>query len=473
MIKQPESQQPLLREPSSSQLTAGISKQEKEALLTAATISQLAPYFTPSNFPKDQKKVRGDIFSVFADDNHPYRPKYDEDYFAEEEENTEEVKQQHFAQLVEEEEVSYVIRVNQFFTKIQNFLFVTLEQPKRKGNRVGRVINFFIMILILISIANFIIATEPRLETAEVFHNISYIVEQICVGIFCIEFLLRFYAITAQESTYYYRMGPIVGRLRYLISFNAIIDFVSIVPTIITSIIYMILPDSTDVLLLRELVALRILRVLKLLKADKYLNASALIVNCIVKKRRELAISLFLYLVTVLIIGAAIYYAERDVNSVEFGSISLGMYWACVGLFVFFWLPLISLLAMSHGNIGAIPVTPAGMIINVISGIVAYTFVALPTSIIGYAFVEELQVRMNEVEEAKRKEAEMRAKAMIQELEEIKKEKQRDEEEESSKSSSNHKKPTCHITCPNCAHVFKKRYKVSFVEDDENYNNNE
>lgn len=65
---------------------------------------------------------------------------------------------------------------------------------------------------------------------------------------------------------------------------------------------------------------------------------------------------------------------------------------------------------MSTGNIGAVPISPLGKLINVVTSILAYAFVALPTSILGAGFVEELDAKV-----AERKEAEDSAKQ--QELE--------------------------------------------------------
>jgi len=427
---------------------------------------QSAPAAPNSTKRTAQKKT---LLGVFKDDDHPYRMNYKDNYFNDEDDEDEEnngsggnngttmaTKKPYLEQtqiVADANGDTLISKINNLFTKVQSFLYITMEQPKRRGNRIGRVINFIIMILIFVSIVNFIVATVPSLEKVEWFQTTTYIVEQVCVGVFSIEFLLRFYAITAPPSHHYYRLGPVLGRLRYLISFNAIIDFCSIIPTLVFAIIYLIFKNSEDIILLRELVALRVLRVLKLLKADTYLNASALIVNCIVKKRRELTIALFLYIVTVLIIGSAVYYAERFHNPNEFGSIPLGIYWACV--------------AMATGNIGAVPTTSAGMVINVISGIVAYTFVALPTSIIGYAFVEELQVRMNEVEEKKRKDAEDRARAMILELEEKEAIKKQEEEMEKAaqQAAITSEGNACSVTCPNCAHQFKKKFAIKFEDD--------
>lgn len=78
-------------------------------------------------------------------------------------------------------------------------------------------------------------------------------------------------------------------------------------------------------------------------------------------------------------------------------------------------------------------------------------FTSSPTSIIGYGFVEELEVRMSEAEEAKRKKEEETRKRIVE------------MEEQKEKENPIENATPCTITCPNCSHNFVKKIQVNLI----------
>jgi len=110
-----------------------------------------------------------------------------------------------------------------------------------------------------------------------------------------------------------------------------------------------------------------------------------MIITVISKKKRELFIACFVMLVTVVLVGSAVYYAERHQD--DFNSILNGIYWACV--------------ALTTGNTESNPETVLGKIINVFSCFVGIAFVALPTSILSSGFAEQLSIMQEQERERK------------------------------------------------------------------------
>jgi len=93
-------------------------------------------------------------------------------------------------------------------------------------------------------------------------------------GVFLFEYFLRLYAITAKPSKYYYKKGPVYGRFKFIVSAWSIIDIVSLVPSLVLSVWYYIHNNHLQIAFAREMVALRVLRILRLLKAERYMRAS-------------------------------------------------------------------------------------------------------------------------------------------------------------------------------------------------------
>jgi len=90
------------------------------------------------------------------------------------------------------------------------------------------------------------------------------------VAIFTVEYLLRIWACT--EYAWVAKHGPFYGRLRYGLTFFPLIDLMSIAPNLlylIPNLLHEETPDFTT--------SLRVVRLLRILKSDKYINAFGLL----------------------------------------------------------------------------------------------------------------------------------------------------------------------------------------------------
>ena len=114
-------------------------------------------------------------------------------------------------------------------------------------------VDIFIFVLILLSVIAIILESVPWLRTN--YRQAFYYFEIFTVVAFTIEYLLRLWA--SVESPVF--NGSIVGRVKYIFSFYAIIDLLAILPFYLGLFIF-------DLRFLRILRKFRIVRILKILR---------------------------------------------------------------------------------------------------------------------------------------------------------------------------------------------------------------
>lgn len=81
-------------------------------------------------------------------------------------------------------------------------------------------------VIVVIALAAFVFATVPTWYAAA---KLEFdIIEYVVSGFFTIEYILRLYSCV--ELPAYARLGPVLGRLRYVVSFGAIVDLLAVLP---------------------------------------------------------------------------------------------------------------------------------------------------------------------------------------------------------------------------------------------------
>lgn len=186
------------------------------------------------------------------------------------------------------------------------------------------------------------------------------IIDKVCVGIFIIDYLLRW--ITAD---YKYSKNKAIPFIRYPFSAMAIIDLISILPSLT------ILNQGFK--LLRLLRMFRALRVFRAFKLFRYSKNAQIIANIFKKQKGPLSYVLILALGYIIISALVVFNVEPD----SFGSFFDAIYWATV-----------SLTTMGYGDI--YPVTEIGRIVTMISSLFGIAIVALPAGIITAGYMDEL-----------------------------------------------------------------------------------
>lgn len=187
------------------------------------------------------------------------------------------------------------------------------------------------------------------------------IIDKICAGIFCLDYVLRL--ITAD---YKYGKHNVLSFLRYPFSFMAIIDLLSILPSLT------VLNNGFKLLRLTRMV--RVLRVLRVFRAARYSNNIRILVNVFKRSKEALAAVGTLAAVYILISALVIFNVEPE----SFVTFFDAVYWVTV-----------SLTTVGYGDI--YPVTTVGRIITMVSSIFGIAIVALPAGIITAGYMNEVR----------------------------------------------------------------------------------
>jgi voltage-gated potassium channel len=242
-------------------------------------------------------------------------------------------------------------------------IYEILHNP-HPDDHLGRFISIALLLLIAANVAASILETDAELaRSAPAFFEWF---ERISIVVFSVEYVLRLWSCTADPRF----AGAVRGRLLMAITPMALIDLVAIAP----SYFELLLPGMFD---LRFLRALRLLRLFRLLRYSRIAEAFATMVRVLQSKRVELAVSLAIVIVVMLLAAGAVYVTERDEPGTQFTSIPHAMWWAVV-----------TITTIGYGDMT--PTTPLGKVIGGLVAFIGICAVALPVGIVSSGFIEEL-----------------------------------------------------------------------------------
>jgi len=184
------------------------------------------------------------------------------------------------------------------------------------------------------------------------------LLEKITVSIFMIDYILRWFT-----ADLYYGEKGIKPFIKYPFSFFAIVDVLSILPSIT-----LINPSFKLFRLIRLGKAFRVLKILRYSKSfSRILNA--------VKRERESLIAVCVLAIGYVMISALVMF---QVEPESFDSFFGAVYWSVV-----------TLTTIGYGDIS--PASDFGRLISMISAFIGVAIVALPTGIITAAYMKELE----------------------------------------------------------------------------------
>ena len=157
--------------------------------------------------------------------------------------------------------------------------------------------------------------TNDSKRCKEVYSDIFFIVETICVGFFTLEYLFRLYA------------SPI--RYNFIKNKLSIIDILATLPYFLdlTLMAFEVNTHGRAGNLLDALRSIRIVRICKLARHSKRLKSLS---SAIVRSSNELGFIVFMYIIVVTIFASVIYYAENMDGSSQFVSIPEAMWYTVV-----------------------------------------------------------------------------------------------------------------------------------------------
>ena len=215
----------------------------------------------------------------------------------------------------------------------------------------SRVYDVFMMLTIIVSIIP--LWTH---STNQVFN----IIEKISVVIFIIDYLLRFATADIKLNR------GVLSFLLYPFSFMAIIDLISILPSLT------VLANGYRLLKIFRL--FRTLKVFRVFKAFRYSKNINMILNVFRKQKDSLIVVCGFAIAYVVISALVIFNVEPETFTTMFDAV----YWATI-----------SLTTVGYGDVYA--TSEIGKIITMISAVIGIAIVALPAGIIIAGYQDELE----------------------------------------------------------------------------------
>ena len=247
--------------------------------------------------------------------------------------------------------------------RVRSWLFLVLHEAP-PDNLASRRVNVAIMTIIVLSVISVILESVSSLM--EQYRPVFRTIEWVTVIIFSIEYALRIWTCTL-DARY---AAPVTGRLKFAVTPMALIDLAAVLP------FYLPFFVRLD---LRFLRAVRLVRLLRIFKLGRYSSALQTLGTVFTKKREELLVTLFVVAIVIILASSVMYFVENQTgNAAAFSSIPSAMWWAVV-----------TLTTIGYGDM--YPTTPLGKFLGAVIALLGIGVIALPTAILGSAFVEELR----------------------------------------------------------------------------------
>ena len=239
-------------------------------------------------------------------------------------------------------------------------VFAILETNTHKYF-LGRFIRFLIVALILLNVFAVIIETIQSIQDAYGF--IFDIIEIGSAVIFAAEYLLRVWVCNIRRQF----RGP-WGRLRYMVTPMALIDFLSIFPFLF------LLIGRLD---FRVLMLIRFFRMLRIFKLKRYSHALETLVGIIKAKKEELIITFATIFVLLIVASSLMFILEHEAQPDVFSSIPATMWWGVA-----------TLSTVSYGDM--VPMTVLGKLLGSCIAIMGVAMFAIPAGLISAGFNQRM-----------------------------------------------------------------------------------
>ena len=229
-------------------------------------------------------------------------------------------------------------------------------QIGKRDDFISRAFDIFIVAVILVNIAILFMETFEQLDP---YASVLKGIETVTVIIFCLEYILR---IWTAEYLYPDQKG-VKAVLRFLFSFDGIVDLLTILPFFFLS----------------GFVAFRMLRVVRifhLFRINAYYDSFNVITSVLYEKRNQIISSIFIILVLMMASSLCMYSAEHDAQPEVFNNAFSGIWWS-----------ISTILTVGYGDI--YPITALGRLMAILIAFLGVGAVAIPTGIISAGFVEQ------------------------------------------------------------------------------------
>jgi voltage-gated potassium channel len=236
-----------------------------------------------------------------------------------------------------------------------------LLHPELGHSKWDRLINGFIITLILLNVVAVMLETVPAIH--DPYTDYFAYFDLFSVVVFSVEYILRIWC-CVEEPRYKH---SVYGRMKYVFSVGALIDLLAILPVYLHAFV------GLDLRILR---ILRLARFLRLFRLTHYMKATRIVVNVFRTRKNELILSFILAIFLIIISSSLVYFAEHLEQPEVFSSIPKTIWWS-----------VITLTTVGYGDM--VPHTELGKFLTGGLLLVGVAIFALPAGIITAGFLEE------------------------------------------------------------------------------------
>lgn len=227
-----------------------------------------------------------------------------------------------------------------------------------KRDIVSRCFDIFLTITIF---SNILVTLLMTFEELTSYFPLFKGIETITLIVFCVEYILRIWT----ADLLYPKLGPVQSRIKFLISFDGIVDFLTIVPAFFLS----------GFVFFRML---RVARIFHLFRLNAQYDSFNVITTVLKEKKNQIISSVFIVLILMLASGMCMYSVEHNAQPEVFKNVFSSIWWS-----------VSTLLTVGYGDI--YPITTLGKIMAICIAYLGVGAVAIPTGIISAGFVEQYQ----------------------------------------------------------------------------------
>jgi voltage-gated potassium channel len=247
-------------------------------------------------------------------------------------------------------------------TALQRRLHGLLDGRPEAGDPLDVACYYLLLGLIVAAVALLILGTVPAVEAR---WGPALRASDVVLGaVFLVEYAVRVWTAPVDER---YRDGW-RGRLRYVRSPLAVLDLVAVVALLLPH-----LPID-----LRQARLIRLFALLRVGKVGRF-GRSMTIARRIFHARRDDLLLAVGAVAFVLLVGSTLmYFAEHDAQPDKFSSIPESLWWGVA-----------TITTVGYGDV--YPVTALGRVLGGLLAVLGIASFALPTAILGAAFLDELQ----------------------------------------------------------------------------------
>lgn len=230
--------------------------------------------------------------------------------------------------------------------------------PREGLSWLNRLLCFLILTAALVAL----LETEPTVRVGREAWFVGF--EAVVGSLFVLEYMARLW-VTVEHPDY---RGPVWGRLKYMVSFSAVVDLLAILPLLLGLF-------GMEALFMR---LMRVLRILRLARLGRFSVAMRELGHAVKARQFELYISLGLALLVLLLSSMMLYLLEGGVQEEAFGSIPRAMWWSVA-----------TLTTVGYGDV--YPITALGRFFAALTALSGIGIIAMPTGIMAAAFSEAMQ----------------------------------------------------------------------------------